>query len=46
MEEVIDRAADSDVKPDCKIPQPQEPQQHERQSRESSSQQGGNNRNF
>jgi hypothetical protein len=45
MEELFDRAADSEVKPDGKKPQPQQPQQQQRQSGESS-QQGGKKRNF
>jgi hypothetical protein len=46
MEELVDRAADSEVKPDGKKPQPQQPQQQQKQSGESSSQQGGKKRNF
>jgi len=46
MEELFDRAADSEVKPDGKKPQPQQPQQHQRQAGESSSQQGGKKHNF
>jgi hypothetical protein len=46
MEEHFDRAANSEVKPDGKKPQPQQPQPQQRQSGESSSQQGGQKRNF
>jgi len=45
MEELFNRAADSEVKPDSKKPQPQQPQQQQKQSGESS-QQGGKKRNF
>ena len=45
MEELFDRAADSEVKQDGKKPQPQQPEQQQRQLRESS-QQGGKKRNF
>jgi hypothetical protein len=34
MEELFDRAADSEVKPDHKMPQLQQPQQQQRQSGE------------
>jgi len=45
MEELFDRAADSEVKPDGKMPQPWQPQQQQRQSGESYLQ-GGKKRNF
>jgi hypothetical protein len=44
MEELFDRAANSEVKLDGKKPQPQQPQQQQRQSGELSSQQGGKKR--
>jgi hypothetical protein len=46
MEELFDSAADSEVKPDGKKPQPQQPQQQQGQSGELSSQQDGKKRNF
>jgi hypothetical protein len=46
MEELFDRAADSEVKPDGKKPPPQQPQQQQRRSGESSCQQGGKKCNF
>jgi hypothetical protein len=45
MEELFDRAADSEVKPGGKKPQLQQPQQQQKQSRESC-QQGGKRSNF
>jgi hypothetical protein len=41
MEEHVDRATDSEVKPDCKKLQPQRPPQQKTQLGESSSQHGG-----
>ena len=46
MEELFDRAADSEVKPDGTKPQPQHPQHQQRQSGKSTSQQGGKKRNL
>jgi len=45
MEELFDCAADSEVKPDGKKPQPQQPHQQQKQSGESA-QQGGKKSNF
>jgi hypothetical protein len=46
MQELCDRAIDSEVKPDGVQPQPQQPQQQQRQSGDSSSHRGGKKHNF
>jgi hypothetical protein len=46
IEEIFGCAADSEVKLDSKTPQWQQPQQQQRQSGESLSQQGGMKHNF